>query len=109
MKITETKPIKLITSKLEAFSNRQFTVQLSGFELLAIRLISGKIGGIGALRSVFSSCGKGNGQGFYEQIRKIEGASEAFEELEQYLDRHNEKTTDSNNSIILDDDLPIRE
>lgn len=85
MKITEKTPIELPISKLEKFCRRKFTLEVNGFELLALQhLSSSAVGGIGAFRSVFSECGRGT-VGFSELIDNISGAKEVLPEFAEQI------------------------
>ena len=82
MKIIENPPTtKNKQSALEKFSERSFTLELTGFELLALRLVAAKVGGVGKVRSVFSSCGMNIPTNLYKEIAKIENSEEAYCEL----------------------------
>ena len=86
---------------LEAFSDRQFTLELNGFELCALAFIAGKLGGVGKLRSVFSEgAPKGHNNYLLAHLEAIPGLNQALNELE------NAVTVDpDNHSIYVDDNL----
>ena len=96
MKITERKLISIPKSKLDAFSQRRFTLELDGFQMLALYYISGKIGGYGKTRKVFSD----GGDDFNTRISEVEGVSEAMREFRKYVETDSER-----NSIYTIDKL----
>jgi len=86
MKITENQKTQPTKSKLDTFSEKKFTLELDGFELLALAKISSRVGGIGKFRSVFSDCGYNNNLGISHTLRSIDGLKEALKELESHID-----------------------
>lgn len=42
-------------SVLEKFSEKNFNIEVNGFELLALRYISQRVGGAGSIRTIFSN------------------------------------------------------
>jgi len=80
MKITEHTPIRVKKSKLAAFSQKQFTLELDGFQLLALYYVSRKIGGWGKTRRAFSS-DSANKENFIAIISEIDGVNEAMQEF----------------------------
>ena len=101
MKITEHNQTETI-SKLEAFSNRKFTLELTGFEVLAIHTICGMIGGLGKFRNVFSVGSRNDPNNLSSILGRITGLGEAKKELHQHL-----KFPNFHNSIYVDDSLDI--
>ena len=102
MKITEHNQTEQPVSKLEAFSNRKFTLELTGFEVLAIHTICGMIGGLGKFRNVFSVGSRNDPNNLTSILGRITGLKEAKKELHQHLKFHK-----VNSSIFVDDSLDI--
>ncbi len=99
MKITENSPIKAQSqTALDKFSEKTFTLELTGFEVVALRLIAGYVGGLGKVRSVFSFCGK-NQTNFCAELSKIDGCDKAFADLRKLV------TADFANSVTVSDNL----
>ena len=100
MKITEHKPISIPKSKLDAFSQRKFTLELDGFQMLALYYISGKIGGSGKTRQVFVF--SDGGDDFNTRIGEVEGVDDAMREFRKYVDVDADRPC-----IYTNDKLPI--
>ena len=90
MKITERTQIAIPKSRLEAFSQRQFTLELDGFQLLALNYIAGKIGGAGKTRRVFSDGGK---DVITTQISEVDGVYRAMEEFKKFVTVEDKRCT----------------
>ena len=100
MKVTEHNQTEQPVSKLEAFSNRKFTLELTGFEVLAIHTICGMIGGLGKFRNVFSVGSRNDPTNLSSILGRITGLGEAKKELHRHILFNKE-----NYSIYVDDCL----
>jgi len=80
MKIVNTSDVKESKTELEKFSEKTITVELTGFEVLALSLVAAHIGGTGKVRSIFSYCGRVD-EPICSVFNKIDGWGEALREL----------------------------
>ena len=99
MKIIEkSQPSK---SALGSFSERQFTIELNGFQLCALAFIAERVGGAGKLRSVFSE-GRSLRHDNYllSDLLKVKGLPLALNELGNAV-----TVSEENYSIYVDDTL----
>jgi len=96
MKITEKQPINLPKSKLQAFSERSFNLELTGFEVLALYKVSRNIGGFGKFRYVFSD----KPESILNKLEEIFGLDDASDELDSFL-----RVSPTDNCISISDNL----
>lgn len=83
MNVIETTTTAPKKNPLEAICEQSFTIQLSGFEALALYKLTKRVGGKGALRRVFSEDGSGaNKNDFETKLGEIEGMKEALVSLD---------------------------
>ena len=85
MKVIKTTVSTATTAKnpLQAFYEQSFTIELTGFEALALYKVSREVGGKGRLREVFSSGSdkaknKGADENFETKLGEIEGIEESL-------------------------------
>ena len=100
MQITELPPAPCQIPVLEQFKTRKFNLELSGYELLALSIISQKIAGGGKFRSVFSR-GTDDTEGFYDKIDRIEGVRQAETELRKTLTFGENSNRDTGTYIVV--------
>jgi hypothetical protein len=85
MKITEIHPVSLPKSPLETFCQKKFSLELNGFELLALKAVCGKVGGIGAIRSVFSPCEDTPRESLVDKLDEIPDLVNLYREIDEKI------------------------
>ena len=97
MKVIKTTVSTATTAKnpLEALCERSFTIELTGFEALALYKVRREVGGRGRLREAFSSeNAKAKNKGIAENFETKLGEIEGMKESSMLLDEET-KTQDS--------------
>lgn len=102
MKITKSSTPKKLTH-LEQFSQRTFTLELNGFELLALKFVSEHIGGVGKTRSVFSYCNDKYGTCNFMSILSEETDQDTWEEFTDAV--HIQEPANGRNGLYINDKL----
>jgi len=83
MNVIETTTTAPKKNPLETIGGKSFTLEITGFEALALYKLTKQVGGKGALRRVFSEDGSGtNKNNFETRLGEIEGMKEALVSLD---------------------------